>query len=120
MTREMLIPEPDPEKWKTIEGAGGVRVNTLWEAPSGASIAILDFPSGGGMPSRHAHASNQFMYCLEGQYEYTSSGLVLTPGSFYWNPRGNEHGPTHAHAPTRLLEIYDGAHYFVEPEFLRD
>lgn len=118
MNQEVLITEPDPEKWVTLKKTG-VRVYTLWEDPeTGASIALLDFPEGAGMLSRHSHASNQFMYCLEGEYEYLSSGLVLRPGSFYWNPKGTEHGPTRAHSHTRLIEIYDGPHYTVKPDYL--
>ena len=54
------------------------------------------------------------MYCLSGRYNYVSSDLELTPGDFYWNPLGNEHGPTTAVEPSILLEIYDGPHYFDE------
>jgi 2,4'-dihydroxyacetophenone dioxygenase len=120
MTAEQLIPDPNPENWTVMDKAGGVRFNILWEHPdTGASIAIVEVPEGEGIPSRHVHASNQFMYCLEGEYEYLepAPGIVLLPGSLYWNPKGNPHGPTRAHRFTRLLEIYDGPHYFETPEF---
>ena len=61
------------------------------------------------------NAANQFMYCLEGRYEYTSSGVVLTPGCFYCNPKGNVHGPAIAHEDTVVVEIYDGPHYPQRP-----
>lgn len=56
------------------------------------------------------------MYSLSGRYAYTSSGLELRPGDFYWNPMGNHHGPTEALEDSVLLEIYDGKHYFEEPD----
>ena len=60
------------------------------------------------------------MYCLEGNYEYTDSGLRLTPGSFYMNPKDHPHGPTIAHERSVLIEIYDGPHYYDKPVFHTD
>lgn len=122
-TRELLIPEPDDDNWTVMDLAEGVRFNVLYENPeTGASISIVEFEPGSGIPSRHRHASNQFMYCLEGEYEYLEPepGTVLHPGSFYMNPKGNPHGPTRAHTFCRLLEIYDGPHYFETPDFHTD
>lgn len=99
----------------------GFRQYFLWKNPAtGASIALLDYEKGGTIPTRHTHASNQFMYCLEGDYEYTDSGLRLRPGSFYMNPKGHPHGPTVAHEKTKLIEIYDGPHYDEKPVFHTD
>ena len=95
-TREVLIPAPDPDNWTLIEKTG-ISFQVLWEDPeTGATISLLDAPEGSGVPTKHAHASNQFMYCIEGEYEYTESELTLTKGSFYMNPKGNPHGPTRA------------------------
>ena len=99
----------------------GFRQYFLWRnAETGASIALLEYEQGGTIPTKHAHASNQFMFCLEGDYEYTDSGLRLRPGSFYMNPQGHPHGPTLAHERTVLLEIYDGPHYDEKPVFHTD
>ena len=73
MTQEILthIGKIDPDDWQTFDKLD-LRQYVLWEHPqTGASIALLDFPKGSGIPTRHSHASNQFMYCLEGRYEYT-------------------------------------------------
>ena len=48
------------------------------------------------------------MFCLSGRYEYTSTGVVLTAGSFYCNPKGNVHGPAIAREETVVVELYDG------------
>lgn len=114
--KELLIKELDPKKWTDIPA--GFRIYTLWEHPeTGASIALFQIPKGIGVPTRHVHASNQFMYCLKGKYEYTSTGIVLTPGTFYMNPKGHPHGPTMAHEDSLLLEMYDGPHYFETPPY---
>ena len=115
-TKELLISQLDPRKWKNIRA--GFRIYPLWEdAKTGASIALFQIPKGGGVPTRHVHASNQFMYCLAGEYEYVSTGLVLKPGSFYMNPKGHPHGPTIARKDSLLIEMYDGPHYFELPSY---
>jgi quercetin dioxygenase-like cupin family protein len=96
----------------------GLSQKMLWRNErTGASIALVRFLKGAGIPEPHVHASNQFMYCLSGSYEYTQTGVRLTPDAFYWNPLGNAHGPTVAREESVLLEVYDGPHYPVQPSF---
>ncbi|MFT4028897.1 MAG: cupin domain-containing protein [Protaetiibacter sp.] len=114
--REIML-HVDELDWvdKTL---GGLAQKMLWRNDTtGASIALVRFLAGSGIPSRHAHASNQFMFCLSGRYSYLPSGITLETGSFYWNPQGSSHGPTLAHEDTVLLEIYDGPHYPTQPEW---
>ena len=87
---------------------------------TGASVALIRFAKGAGIPKPHSHASNQSMYCLSGKYEYTATGLTLRPGMFYCNVKGNVHGPTYAHEDTIVVEIYDGPHYPQMPEWYTD
>lgn len=118
-TLELLIrtQELDPAKWIDFPEYG-FRQYFLWKNPdTGASIALLEYEKGGRIPVKHSHASNQFMYCLEGDYEYTDSQLRLRPGSFYMNPKDHPHGPTVAHERSVLIEIYDGPHYYEKPVF---
>ena len=116
-TEEILVDELDPDKWVIVEQTG-FRLYQFWEHPeTGASIVLFDVPKGSGVPIKHAHASNQFMYCLKGEYEYTDSGLILRPGSFYMNPKDHPHGPTLAHQDSLLIEMYDGPHYYETPDF---
>lgn len=114
--REILLHTDDLE-WadKTLEG---LAQKMLWrDDESGASIALVRFLPGSGVPSPHAHASNQFMFCLKGRYTYVPTGVTLTPGSFYWNPKGCQHGPTRAEEESVLLEFYDGPHYPTQPDW---
>ena len=73
-----------------------------------------------GIPQPDYHSSNQFMFCLQGPYEYTSTGVELTAGSFYCNPKGHVHGPAIAHEETIVVEIYDGPHYPEKPSWYVD
>ncbi|MBX5439895.1 MAG: cupin domain-containing protein [Solirubrobacteraceae bacterium] len=114
--REVLLHVDDLE-WidKTL---AGLSQKMLWrDDETGASIALVRFKAGSGVPSRHAHASNQFMFCLSGRYTYLPTGITLTPGSFYWNPKGSLHGPTRAEEDSVLLEVYDGPHYPTQPDW---
>jgi 2,4'-dihydroxyacetophenone dioxygenase len=115
--QEFAMQADDDQGWEP-QDIPGLDVKMLWEEyKDGPSIALLRFAEGGGIPSTHIHACNQFMYCLEGRYAYTSSQIVLTPGTFYWNPKDHPHGPTKALETSVLLEIYDGPHYYEPPDF---
>jgi 2,4'-dihydroxyacetophenone dioxygenase len=96
-SREEFLPATLPGSWEPY-AFPGLRVRELWSREGGISIALLSFEKGAG------------------RYAYTSSGLELRPGDFYWNPMGNHHGPTEALEDSVLLEIYDGKHYFEEPD----
>lgn len=117
--REIMLNSNDLD-WadKTLEGLSH---KALWRNDeTGASISLVRFMKGSGIPSRHSHASNQFMFCLSGKYTYVPTGITLTPGSFYWNPKGSLHGPTHAEEESILLEVYDGPHYPTQPDWYTD
>jgi len=114
--REILVQTADLD-WvdKTL---AGLSHKALWRnEDTGASISLVRFQAGSGIPSRHSHASNQFMFCLRGRYTYVPTGITLTTGSFYWNPKGSLHGPTHAEEESILLEVYDGPHYPTQPDW---
>ena len=111
--------QEDPDGW--IDFPNGLRQYFLWKnEETGASIAILDFPKGVSIPIKHSHASNQFMICMEGEYHYTDSNIILKPGSFYANPKDHPHGPTMAVERSVLIEFYDGPHYYEKPSFHSD
>ncbi|VVE52635.1 cupin [Pandoraea aquatica] len=118
MDEILLHSETMPWREKSL---AGVAEKMFWrDDETGASIALIKFSKGAGIPAPHSHASNQFMYCLSGKYEYTSTGVTLLPGSFYCNPKGNVHGPTIAHEETIVVEIYDGPHYPQKPDWYTD
>jgi quercetin dioxygenase-like cupin family protein len=107
----------DSLKWegKSLEGLSDKMLFRNKE--TGATIALIRFKKGTGIPISHEHASNQFMYILSGLYQYTKSNITLKPGDFYCNAKGNFHGPTLALEDTVFLEIYDGPHYPTRPGF---
>jgi quercetin dioxygenase-like cupin family protein len=116
---EILL-NADRMEWRE-KSLPGVSEKLLFrDEETGASIALIRFAKGTGIPKPHSHASNQSMYCLSGKYEYTATGLTLVPGTFYCNVKGNVHGPTYAHEDTIVVEIYDGPHYPQMPDWYTD
>ena len=117
---EELLVDTDKIPWRE-KSLKGISEKMLWRnEETGASIALIRFAKGAGIPQPHYHASNQFMICLSGKYEYTSTGVTLTAGSFYCNPKGNVHGPAIAHEDTVVIEVYDGPHYPEKPSWYTD
>lgn len=117
--QEILL-DADALPWRE-KSLKGVSEKMLWrDETTGASVALIKFDKGASIPEPHLHASNQMMFCLRGRYEYTATGVVLTGGSFYLNPKGNVHGPTLAHEETVVIEIYDGPHYPQKPSWYTD
>ena len=117
---EEILIQTDSVPWRA-KSLKGVSEKMLWRnEETGASIALIRSDKGAGIPAPHYHASNQFMICLSGKYEYTSTGVTLTAGSFYCNPKGHVHGPAIAHEETVVLEIYDGPHYPQKPSWYAD
>lgn len=115
--KELLIQADTDEGYEPL-AAPGVKIKVLWEnEETGFSIALFKIEKGAGIPVRHTHASNQFMYCLQGRYRYTDSDIVLTPGTLYVNPKDHPHAPTVAEEDSLLLEIYDGPHYYETPSY---
>src|SRR5215475_7573764 len=46
----------------------GVSEKMLWRnEETGASVALIKFAKGAGIPEPHLHSSNQFMFCLSGK-----------------------------------------------------
>ena len=116
---EILI-QSNTMTWRE-KSLAGVSEKMLWRDEStGASIGLIKFSKGASIPKPHSHAANQFMFCLSGKFEYTSTGVTLVAGSFYCNPKGNVHGPTLAHEETVVVEIYDGPHYPTTPDWYTD
>jgi 2,4'-dihydroxyacetophenone dioxygenase len=117
---EEILIQSESVAWRE-KSLKGVHEKMLWRnEETGASIALIKFDKGAGIPQPHSHASNQFMFCLKGRYEYTATGVVLSAGCFYANPKGHVHGPAIAHEETVVIEIYDGPHYPEKPSWYAD
>jgi 2,4'-dihydroxyacetophenone dioxygenase len=65
---EVLLQANDlPWREKSLKG---VSEKMLWRnEETGASIALIRFEKGAGIPAPHSHASNQLMICQQGKFE---------------------------------------------------
>ena len=78
---EILI-QSESMSWRE-KSLKGIHEKMLWRNDqTGASIALIKFDKGAGIPQPHYHSSNQFMFCLKGKYEYTATKVVLTWDAF--------------------------------------
>jgi quercetin dioxygenase-like cupin family protein len=110
MKGKEIVIDPGKSEWEEIS-LSGMKIKYLYKnEETGASIALVDFKKGFGMPEPHVHASNQFMYVLKGKFSYP--GIEVNEGMLYINPKDNTHGPSKALEDTLVLEIYDGPHYY--------
>jgi len=116
-TLEEILIQTEDLDW-VGKSLAGLYHKMLWRnEESGASVALIKFDKGAGIPEAHLHSSNQMMFCLSGKYRYIPTGTTLRPGCFYCNPKGNVHGPTIADETSVFLEIYDGPHYPQRPSW---
>ena len=99
----------------------GISEKMLWRnEETGASIAHDQVRQGRGHPAAASAFVEPVHDLPAGRYEYTSTGVMLTAGSFYCNPKGNVHGPAIAHEETVVIEVYDGPHYPEKPSWYAD
>ena len=83
---EILIQsEAVPWREKSLKG---VHEKMLWRnEETGASIALIKFDKGAGIPQPHYHASNQFMFCLKGRTNTPRPGSCSPPDASTATPR---------------------------------
>ena len=68
---EELLVQSESLPWRE-KSLKGISEKMLWrDEKTGASIALIKFAQGAGIPQPHFHAANRFMFCLKGKYEYT-------------------------------------------------
>ncbi|MGE5770525.1 MAG: cupin domain-containing protein, partial [Hyphomicrobiales bacterium] len=70
---EEILIQSENVAWRE-KSLKGIHEKMLWRnEETGASIALIKFDKGAGIPQPHYHSSNQFMFCLKGKYEYTKT-----------------------------------------------
>jgi 2,4'-dihydroxyacetophenone dioxygenase len=110
MEKKEILVDPENVEWEKI-ALPGIKIKYLHkDTRTGASVALVRFDRGAGMPDLHLHASNQFMYVLQGKFSYP--GIEVKEGMLYINPKDHVHGPSQALEDSIVLEIYDGPHYY--------
>jgi quercetin dioxygenase-like cupin family protein len=85
----------------------GVELLVLHKNASTGGLTVLrKFKSGITIPAHTHPDANESAYILSGEWE--ESGTIHTAGTFFFAPRGQQHGPHHARTEVISLTIFDG------------
>jgi quercetin dioxygenase-like cupin family protein len=74
--------------------------------PTGGVTVLRKFHAGTTVPAHIHPQANEFAYVLSGEWE--ESGTLYTTGSFFFAPKGEQHGPHIARTEVLSLTIFDG------------
>ena len=73
---------------------------------TGGVTVLRKFKAGVTVPAHIHPQANEFVYVLSGEWE--ESGVVHRPGTFFFAPKGELHGPHQARTEVVSLTIFDG------------
>ena len=85
----------------------GVELMILHKNETTGGVAVLrKFHAGVDVPAHTHPQANEFVYILSGEWE--ESGVTYAPGTVFYAPRGQQHGPHHARTEVLSLTVFDG------------
>jgi quercetin dioxygenase-like cupin family protein len=85
----------------------GVELLVLHKNEQTGGVSVLrKFKAGVTVPAHIHPDANESAYILSGEWE--ESGTVYTAGTFFYAPRGQEHGPHLARTEVISLTLFDG------------
>jgi len=85
----------------------GVELMVLHKNESTGGVTVLrKFKPGVTVPAHVHPEANEFVYVLSG--EWRESGVDYGPGSFFFAPKGQPHGPHVATVEVISLTMFDG------------
>ena len=73
---------------------------------TGAVVVLRRFGAGITVPAHVHPLANESVYVLSGEWE--EEGVVHGPGSFFFAPKGERHGPHVARTEVLSLTVFDG------------
>jgi quercetin dioxygenase-like cupin family protein len=96
------------ESAKWIPGPyAGVELSILHKiAETGGVVALRKFHAGITVPAHVHPLANEQVYILSGEWE--ESGKVYSTGTYFFSPKGVQHGPHIARTEVISLTIFDG------------
>ena len=73
---------------------------------TGGVVVLRKFEAGKTIPAHTHPAANEWAWILSGEWE--ESGVVYTPGTMFFAPKGTEHGPHVARTEVISFTVFDG------------
>ena len=85
----------------------GVEIMVLHKNETTGGVVILrKFQAGVTVPAHIHPQANENAYILSGEWEET--GVIYKPGTFFYAPKGELHGPHFARTEVISLTLFDG------------
>jgi quercetin dioxygenase-like cupin family protein len=85
----------------------GVELMILHKNETTGGVTVLrKFQQGTTVPAHIHPQANEQAYILSGEWE--ESGVVYGPGTFFFAPKGEQHGPHFARTEVLSLTVFDG------------
>lgn len=85
----------------------GVELMVLHKHEATGGVAVLrKFHAGVTVPAHVHPLANEQVYVLQGEWE--ESGVVYGPGSYFFAPKGERHGPHVARTEVLSFTVFDG------------
>ena len=85
----------------------GVELMVLHKNPATGGVTVLrKFHAGTIIPAHTHPQANESAYILSGEWE--ESGVLYTAGTFFFAPKGEQHGPHVAKTEVVSLTQFDG------------
>ena len=73
---------------------------------TGGLVVLRKFAAGTNVPAHTHPLANEWAYVLSGEWE--ESGVTHAPGTLFFAPRGERHGPHVAKGEVISLTVFDG------------
>lgn len=100
------ITQSESQPWQPGPYAG-VELKVLRKDPATGGVTVLrKFAAGITVPAHVHPLANETAYVLSGEWD--EDGQVYGPGTCFFAPRGERHGPHHARTEVISLTIFDG------------
>ena len=85
----------------------GVELLVLHKNEATGGVTVLrKFHAGVTVPAHTHPLANESVYILSGEWE--ESGIIYTPGTLFFAPKGVQHGPHVARTEVISLTTFDG------------
>ena len=85
----------------------GVELMVLHKNETTGGVSVLrKFKAGLTVPAHIHPQANEFVYILSGEWE--ESGVIYRPGTFFFAPKGEQHGPHIARTEVISFTVFDG------------
>ena len=111
---EDTVLEPEDMQWLDAPIGTGAKLAILKTDRDTGGITALVKVAKGWQVEEHRHTANESSYLIAGEIEY--GDRTIGAGTFWYNPKGNPHGPFKAKKDSVFLASFDGPPFENTPQ----